>query len=160
MLGLATQPCIMKKPCNEASLQGGASGVVPNLSKRSPRRVCGSATHAVLNPQNRVRAYGSHHQCSLKKPPAPTADGFSSFQAASFSAITPHPTSRTNPTSFHARNHSRNTSNGISCEPNRAKCAVSCWQSIRRMPQRARNGTAQAKAILEASARWANMDSP
>ncbi len=92
--------------------------------------MCGSATHAVLNPQNRVRAYGSHHQCSLKKPPAPTADGFPSFQTASFSATTPHPTSRANPTSFHARNHSRNTSNGINCEPKRAKCAVSCWQSM------------------------------
>lgn len=143
MLGLATQPCIMKKPCNEASLQGGASGVVSNLSKRSQRSVYGSATHAAPIAPSRVRTYGPHHQCSLRKPPALHRRRFFPFQAALFPATIPCPISRPNPTSFHSPNCARNVSNGISCEPNRARCAVSCWQSIRRMPQRARNGSAR-----------------
>ena len=39
-------------------------------------------------------------------------------------------------------------------------CPVFCWQSIRAMPQRCRWAAAWTKAVLEASLRRANIDSP
>jgi hypothetical protein len=49
---------------------------------------------------------------------------------------------------------------GISRAPKLARWRVCCWQSMRSMPSARQNATSVHRAILDASVRWENIDSP
>lgn len=66
-------------------------------------------------------------------------------------ATSRRPISSFNGTAFNIRRRSAKSANGSSSEPKRRICSVSCWQSISSTPKSAKNGTAQANAIFDAS---------